>query len=205
LPSLKQAADELEALLGQFDAQARRQHALSGASLEKAIALQTLGDLAHEIANAVRACAVASGNPDLLGQVGYGRADWSRGADKVIIGRAQNLHATAFSVLDSLAEYGVTAAKLATLQERIDGFRQVHPAPRQRVATSSAATKEIRDLLTEAGVLLKERIDRLMVQFKAAAPEFYNAYSTARAVVGPPTRSATPASETVATPVAKAA
>jgi len=181
------------------------QKALSGASLEKAAALQALGDLAHEIASAVGGCAAASGNQDLAGRVAYSRADWSRGADKTIIARAQNLHGTAASVVDALAEYGVTPAKLANLQKRIEAFREVHPAPRQRVTASSAATKEIRSLLNKVSTLLQERIDRLMVQFTTSAPDFYNEYVAARTVVCPAVRSAQPADQPVSAPVPKAA
>ena len=205
VPGLKQASDALGVILSSLEVQAQHQKALSGASLEKAAALQGLGDLAHEIANAVRACAVATGNQDLAGQVAFSRADWARGAEKVIIGRAQNLHVTASSVVASLAEYGVTPTKLADLQSRTDAFREVHPAPRQNVAASSAATKEIKALLQEATVLLKERIDRLMVQFKTTAPEFYNAFHTARVVVGPSTRPAPTATESPTASLPKAA
>jgi hypothetical protein len=211
LPALARAAEELDELLSEIDAQAQKQKALSGASLEKAAALQALGDLAHEIASAVHACAAASGNQDLAGRVSYSRLDWSRGADKTIIGRAQNLHEVASSVIDSLVEYGVTPAKLANLQKRIVAFREAHPAPRQRVTASSAATKEIRNLLNQASALLKEQIDRLMVQFMTSTPEFYNAYVSARTVVPPGVRSAEteanlpPETGTASSPLPKAA
>ena len=55
------------------------------------------------------------------------------------------------------------------------------------------------------GTLLQERIDRLMVQFKTSAPDFYNEYLAARTVVYPAARSAQPAEETASAPLPKAA
>jgi hypothetical protein len=214
LPALAQATEALAELLGHIEAQALKQEARSGASLEKAAALQALGDAAYEVANAVRACAVATGNPELAGQVAFKRAELSRGADKTILNRAQGVYEAASAVLESLADYGVTPAKLTALQRKIEAFREAHPAPRQRVNMSSAATKEVKKLFKEAAVLLKERLDRLMVQYKTSAPEFFNEYTSARVVVDPASSPAEPApasattqpaSVTIPTPLAKAA
>ncbi len=54
LPALVTVAEDLADLLEQIDAQSKKQQARSGGSLEKAAALQTLGDAAYEIVSAVR-------------------------------------------------------------------------------------------------------------------------------------------------------
>jgi hypothetical protein len=104
-----------------------------------------------------------------------GCAELVPGADKSIINRAETLHETALAVIDSLKDYGVTPEKLEEFSERIKAFkafRAAHPTPRQRVTESSAATKALKKLFREANVRVRERVDRLLLQFKNSAPEF---------------------------------
>ncbi len=111
----------------------------------------------------------------------------------------------ATAVLPSLADYGVTQAKLNVLSKKIEAFRKAHPAPRQRVNAGRAATKQLADLFTDLSALLRNRADRLVVQFRESAPEFYNEYQAARTVVNPPTVSVVPVSVPGTTTVPKAA
>jgi len=145
-----------------------------------------LGDAAFEIASAVHACAVASGNVELAGKVNLGRAELTRGADKTIINRAEEVHQSASAVPDALKDYAVTSTKLAAFEKKIDAFRRAHPAPRQRVNASSAATRQLEKLFAELSRLLRARVDRPMVRFKNSAPDFWNEYQSARVIVDPP-------------------
>ena len=138
LPALVRVTDDLAELLEQIDTQARKQQARSGVSLEKTAALQALGDAAFEIASSVQSCAAATGNPELAGKVSVGRSELTRGADKTILNRTEEIHEIATAVLPSLADYGVTQAKLNGLSKKIEAFRKAHPAPRQRVNARSA-------------------------------------------------------------------
>ena len=51
------------------------------------------------------------------------------------------------------------------------------------------ATKQLSELLPQLNELLRDRVDRLVVQFKESAPEFFNEYQSARVIVDPPTGS----------------
>lgn len=204
LPALVTVAEELAELLDGIDDQARKQQARSGSSLEKAAALQALGDAAYEIVSAVRSCAAATGNAELAGKASFGRSELTRGADKTILNRAEEIHETATAVLASLADYGVTQAKLNALNKKIEAFRKAHPAPRQRVNAGRAATRQLSDLFADLSALLRNRADRLLVQFRESAPEFYNEYQSARTLVNPPTVVAVAAPGTTTT-VPKAA
>ena len=153
-------------------------------------ALKALGDAAFEIASAVHASAVAGGNTELAAKLDYARTELTRDADKTILNRAEEIHEAATTVLASLADYGVTQAKLNAFSKKIEAFRKAHPAPRQRVNSSSAATVQLSQLFPQLTELLRNRVDRLLVQFRESAPEFYNEYQSARTVVNPATGSA---------------
>lgn len=210
LPALVKARTELSGLLDEIETQSKKQQAHSGVTVEKVAALKALGDAAFEIASAVHACAVAGGNTELAAKLNYGRAELTRDADKTILNRAEEIHEAATTVLASLADYGVTQAKLNAFSKKIEAFRRAHPAPRQRVNSSSAATVQLSQLFPQLTELLRNRVDRLLVQFRESAPEFYNEYQSARTVVNPATGSAAASKAVVtklptATDAAKAA
>lgn len=204
LPALVTVSDELNELLENIDTQFNKQQASSGVSLEKAAALQALANAGFEIVSAVQSCAAATGNAELAGRADFQRGALTRGADKTVLNRSEQIHEIATAVLPSLADHGVTQAKLNAFSKKIEAFRKAHPAPRQRVNSSSSATKQLAELFAELNVLLRKRADRLLVQFRESAPEFYNEYHSARTVVNPATGS--PASEkSAAAPLPKAA
>ena len=192
LPALVAVTEELNELLEGIETQFKKQQALSGVSLEKTAALQALANAGFEIISAVQSCAAATGNPELAGKTNFKRGKLNRGADKTILNRAEEIHEIATAVLSSLADYGVTQAKLNAFSKKIEALRKAHPAPRQRVNAGRSATKQLAELFQELTDLLRKRADRLLVQFRESAPEFYNEYQSARTVVSPAT--GTPAS-----------
>lgn len=137
----------------------------------------------HEVAGAVHACAVKSANDDLAARTDLSRTGITEGRDAAIVTRCQTLLETASGVLESLGEYQITQAKLNTLKKRIEAFDKLRSKPRQKVATSSAATNQLPKLFRQASTLLSRRLDRLAVQFKETQPDLYAAYQAARVVV----------------------
>ena len=156
---------------------------------KKTAGLQALANAGFEIISAVQSCAATTGNAELAGKANFQRGKLTRGADKTILNRSEQIHEIATAVLPLLADYGVTQAKLNAFSKKIEAFRKAHPAPRQRVNSSSSATKQLSELFAELNVLLRNRADRLLVQFRESGPEFYNEYQSARTVVNPATGS----------------
>lgn len=188
LPALKDGINELGDLLAGIDVQSKKQADSSGVSLAKENALLALGDATYDVARAVRAYASENGNPILAGQVMFSRSELVRGADKKIIDRAELIRDAAADTIDELADYGVTQVKVTTLTKKIEAFRKAQPMPRQRTGKSSAATKELKQIFQSARELLNERVDGLLVQYKASHAEFYNQYVSARKIVEPASR-----------------
>ena len=203
LPAFAAGAEELEEHIASLESLAVTQTSQSGAGAEKAQTFQVLVDAAYEVAAATRACAVASSNRELARRVDFSRSDVGKGRDTQVVSRCQDILAAATDSLGSLADYGVTQAKLTALKKKIDGFQAVQAKPRQGRATSSSATKELAKLFKQVDELLNERLDALVVQFKESQPAFFNAYTTAREVVNAPGGRAS--RDAVVTPISKAA
>ena len=88
----------------------------SGATDAKRAVLVELGDAAFEIAGGVLSFAEKSGNRTLAGRVKLSRGAVSAGSGNAISARSQGIIGAATEYLSSLADHGITAAKLDALK-----------------------------------------------------------------------------------------
>jgi len=179
-----------------------------GSSAAKALALHSLGNLAFRVASGIAVCAHDASNAELAGRVAYSRSNITRGPDAAVISRCRNMHAAGTEYSEEVVDYGVSTADLTNLKKKIDAFQAIQPAPRRAKAGTSSATKELKKVLKEVDTLLSKKLDKLMVQFRDSAPDFYNEYVSARKIVIPGARSAKPENVVAvpsATPDAQAA
>ena len=86
-------------------------------------------------------------------------------------------------LVDDLGDCGVTPAKLKALKDALAKFEKVKPLPRKGVSDGRSATRQLMVLFARASKLVRNRLDRLVVQFKKANPEFCGAYQAARKTV----------------------
>ena len=184
LPAFAESVEELESLVAQIVSRAEaQQNSPMAASAEKMQAFQVLVDAAYETAAALHACAVAGSNQELAKRVDFSRSDVAEGSDSRVVSRCQGIHSAATENLDSLADYGVTSAKLTALKKRIETFQAAATKPRQTAAAISAATRQLEHLFDALDTVLKKRLDKLVVQFKESQSAFYNEYRAARRIV----------------------
>lgn len=183
LPAFAAAAGEFAAIIPDIQSLAQIQASREGASNEKAYALASLGNAAFEIGAAVHAFAVTSQDFALEGRVDFSRSTIVYGRESAVLARVRDIHAAATVSLASLADYGITQAKLTAFKKKIDAFEASLGKPRQQIANNSAATTTLSQQFSGADTILNKRLDKLVLQFKDAAPDFFNAYQTARSIV----------------------
>ena len=183
IPALNLAVEKFsDALLG-IDTNAQTQASPSGAGKAKQAALVVLVDCAELVAGAVHSLAEANDDVALGAQVDYSRSDLLAGSGTAIVARAKGILDVAKANAAALVEHGVSAAKLTAFNNAIKTYDNLRAMPRQARAAKAAATKQLARLFPKADRLLTKTIDKLMVQFKASDPEFYDQYQTARSVV----------------------
>lgn len=183
LPAFVRARNELGAVIPQITGTVQVQLSAPDAAGEKRLARETLGDTATEIAAAVLAYAEENDDTELAGRVDFSRTDIIKGRDSTVVARCRDIHAAATENLAELADAGITAAKLTAFKKQIDGFENLQTKPRQNLAKRSAATRLMPTLLRKADRIVGRRMNKLVVQFKTTAPDFYNAYQTAVSIV----------------------
>ena len=135
------------------------------------------------VKGAVQAFATDTSNNELYKSVDYSVTELKQIADTIARDRALLIYNKANTIAASLSGYGITAAILTGLQNSINDFTGIIPSPRNAKSTSKAATLEIRELINEADVIVKKKLDKLMLQFKESNEAFYNTYLNAREII----------------------
>jgi len=189
------AAGELDEQIGSIQTLLQKQMDKKGGTADKAYTLNALADAAFEVAAAVRAFAVTTSDRDLAVKMDYSRTDIVAGRDSQVLSRCQSIHAIVTDSVTSLADYGITPAKLTAFKKKMDAFASVQVKPRQELAASSAATKALPELFALADSVLNDRLDALVVQFKDSQSAFYHEYTGARVIVDQPGGRASKASK----------
>jgi len=178
-----EAVDALTEAIGDMEKAHQRQIARDGATQSKETATSDLGEIAYEVAGATFACADHDGDTALAARVAYGRWEVMSGSYTAIHARCMEIRAAATEVQARLPKYGITAARLRLLKERIDSYARARTRPRERRVETVAVTRALSDALADATRLLKNQLDKLIVQFEATAPHFVAQYRAARWIV----------------------
>jgi hypothetical protein len=155
---------------------------VSGIAADKKQARLAMCNAALPIAGAVHAYAVKTKNNELAAKTDFSLSDLMAGRDVQSAERCQNIYDAANTNLANLADYGVTAAKLALLKAAIAAYNLLITKPRDARVTGKTVTGNIDtefDGLDESlGIM-----DDLIPQFAPANQKFVDDYNNARRIV----------------------
>lgn len=85
----------------------------------------------------------------------------------------------------ALAPYGITAATLTAFQTTINNYQTKVPTPRNAAALKVTLRKNIKNLIKETDKVLKEQMDKTVIGFKTANPNFVSTYKINRIIIDP--------------------
>jgi hypothetical protein len=158
-----------------------------GTALDKDSLKEVLIQAAYDIASLVFAYANKAKNETLKQSVNFSITDLDRLKDEFIVPVCTNIKAAATANLASLADYGVTAAKLTALQTNMDNYASATPKPRLAKTQKTTDNKNVKAVMKEIDDLLKNELDKTVVVFRAANPNFVTKYTEVRKIVDPGT------------------
>ena len=154
-----------------------------GKTKDKAARKSLLVETGYAIAASVQAYAAENENNDLYELVDFPKSTLQRAEDEILEQNCQLIHDQANALVLDLLDYGVTAAKLTTLQGLITAWATQSQTPRGAIAGRKVATDSIPVLFKASDAILKKRMDKLMANFKVSEPTFYATYFAARKIV----------------------
>lgn len=168
-------------LIGAYDARqsGRRTGVLGG----KIATTRLLLDLTMIVAGALRAYGTLTGDLTLKEQMSFSRSTLARKDDEQIDDEALAIHTAATSRLAALAGYGIDAARLQNLQDRITAYSLAVNTPRGATVDISGLVALIDQQIAKNRDLLENVIDPLMLPFAQSHPELYARYQAARTIV----------------------
>ncbi|MBK7855279.1 MAG: hypothetical protein IPJ79_10560 [Bacteroidetes bacterium] len=134
------------------------------------------------IKSAIQAYAADTDNVILFDAVNYALSELMSGAANRSVTRCKNIRDLADVNKTALVAYGVTNEMLADYGKAIDDFEEVIANPRDQIGARKAATKDIKDGIAAVDAVLKDKLDKLMENFRLSAPEFYAQYYNDRKI-----------------------
>jgi hypothetical protein len=155
----------------------------SGIALDKAMLNDQMVDMALRVAGALKAWASDTNNAPIRQQANINKSTFSRARDDMRDDIAQQIHDLGNANVAALAPFGVTAATITALQTRIDVYRAAIGSPRTARAQKGTATTMLANEFDRADMILGDRIDGLVEQFKSSGTTFYSDYKNARKIV----------------------
>lgn len=158
---------------------------LQGITADKGNRKQTLAQRAADIAGIVFAFASANSNLTLRQEVNFNFSKLMKTRDEELAPRCQNIHDKAQENLGALKDYGIEAAQLAEMQTLIDDYAAATPKPRTAVSHRKTQHANVNQLIKQADEILKDQMDKLVVNFRAANPDFVAQYESNRIIIDP--------------------
>ena len=182
--SLKALAAKITNIIGAatFESQV-----ISGITIDKTISKKNLCQNTADIAAIIFAYASNTKNNTLQQAVKYSVSDLLRIKTDLLVPTCKNIYNAANNNLTALATYGITATMLKSLQTSMDDYSAAIPKPQTAKSIKSTHTDNIKTLIKETDELLKTQLDKLIVTFKTASPNFVSAYKKARTIIDPTT------------------
>lgn len=184
VPKFGVIINRLEQICSEVDTyQIEQEKNLTGITTDKDMALEKLSDSSIEIAGAIYSYAHDGKNHELMAKVNYKstRIKNMSQSDLLAIAGIILEEALKISSID-LANEGISAEDLTVYQEMIARFSAVKSSKQEAIIDRSGTTEKLNHLFMEASSLIKDKLDRLAMQFKRKDPEFYLKYRAARVV-----------------------
>jgi hypothetical protein len=174
----------------------------TGIAVDKSRIAQSLINRTLEISGAVSAYAEETKDATLQSSVTFSKSELKDLRDPELDDQAQAVHDIAAGLVAEnavkMGEYGLTAVKLADLQSAITAYSELVGGPRAAIKGKVAVTRAIEAEFARADRLLTGQLDKLVVQFETAHPQFVTTYRAGRVIAASGGRSASDESATPA-------
>lgn len=160
---------------------------ITGITIDKNIAKQTLCGQAADLASIISAYAATIGDNTLRMQIDFSVSTLMKTREDLLAPRCRNIYEAGVANLAALAAYGVKQAMLDDLQTAIDAYSAATSKPRAAISERKTTTANLAALFKATDELLETRMDKIAIAFKSANPTFVQTYEAARRLVKPPT------------------
>lgn len=176
--------NELDASLQQIREQHRQTDAVTtGISADKSQLKDSIATRAAVVAGALYAYAAGRDDNTLLATMDWSASRLYKAKDTDFPRQVTGITAEASARLDELADYGVLQEQLTDIESSLDDFRELIGMPRLIRSQAGSAKTNLASLIDGVNAMLKEQLDKVMMQFRLTDATFYEGYQRARVIV----------------------
>lgn len=184
IPTFATGINRLETISNQIDVLSVQQAKnITGVTDDKNAVMEDVIDYMIELSGAVHSYAVSTNNQTLKAKVNYKESTIERMSQPDLITAAAIVIEEADKIGPALANEGISTTELNEFRTAFDKFKETSSEPREAIIDRTGYTQQLADLFSEASDLKKNTLDRLAIQFKRKAPEFYAKYKSASMVI----------------------
>ncbi len=154
-----------------------------GISADKNELKDNIATRAAVVAGALYAYAAGEGNNTLLAAMDRSPSKLYKAKDIDFPNQVVSITAEASTRLAELADYGVLEEQLTDIESSLDDFRELVGMPRSVRSQVGSVKTSLGALIDEVNGMLKEQLDKVMMQFRLTDATFYEGYQRARVIV----------------------
>lgn len=154
-----------------------------GITVNKTVVRDELITATLKLINGISAYASITENYTLLGEVKYTPSQLKTARDTIFYDIAVLIQSKAAPLETELAKYLIKTDDITGQQALISQYTEALPEKRVAVVTSKTSTTDLKIKFKEMDVLLKEKLDRLILIFEATNPDFVKQYFNARIII----------------------
>jgi len=189
LPAFREAYEQAMATLGAIEA-------ADGLRQDKSVAItaakrqfrEGIARQAMTIAAALVSYATAKNDQRLREAMQFSKKELFSATDTRLGTYAANILAAAQAASADLKAYGIGEETLVAFKANVDQHVDTVNLPRNRQAERKQAGQQIIDGLNQLRDQLKNRLDKLMLQYETSHPEFFQRYMEKRQIINPARR-----------------
>ena len=183
VPALGEVHTDLQALIAEIEAKnSELMTVTDGKTSVKSKAINELITSFVPFASAVKAYATRKKLLELKVAVDYTESDLKHLTHAELPLKVKSIKDAAQGVLASLANYGMTQAKLDLVDAKLEALKNAKGRKDVGYTDRSATRVALTELFAKADELLKDEADGIVEVVKESHPDFYNQYFAARVI-----------------------
>lgn len=149
----------------------------------KEIVLEGLSQKAVILSGILQAYAAFTNNVKLAGRVKLTHSEIIRARETDVEALVAPVINEARKELSNIVDFGASEAQVLELETSLDDFNTQIGQPRTVRNQAYAAITLLDELFDATNDVVKNKLDKLMIQFKYSQTEFYSEYARARTIV----------------------
>ena len=155
----------------------------TGITVNKAEVQEKLIAATLKLIGGLMAYSTVNNDHRLRNSINYTKSDLFLSRDNILYDKSLLVYNIAQPLAAELSVYLITEEDILAVDTLLKKYEQAIPEKRAATSESKAVTEALKQTFKATSLLLKDKLDNLMLIFQAVNPDFYNAYTNSRIII----------------------